>query len=177
MKHSEMKKFVQDLNTEEKAQIVGILLNNSPDLTKKIYDTAMEVVIGVEAGEIEDDVYYELDMLDLDEMNSRSGRTQYGYVEPYEAAWEMFEEALSAFIEEMKKNQKRALHTVAKTHCIGIVKGLLRYDRESSSDFKDWVTDAPGEYVDMVVEDWKKGNPSDEDIAEVMNFVKDGKQK
>jgi len=107
-------------------------------------------------------------------MSGRSGRTQYGYVDPGDAAWEMFEEALNPFIDEMKKNQKRALPAVAKAYCIGIIKGLWRFDEESISDFKDWVTDAPGEYVDTVFDEWKKGDPSDEDIAEVMGFVEGG---
>jgi hypothetical protein len=84
------------------------------------------------------------------------------------------EEALQPFIDEMKKNQQRALPAVAKAYCIGIIKGLWAYEEESCSDFKDWVTDAPGEYVDTVVEEWKKGNPNDKDIAEVMSIVKGG---
>jgi hypothetical protein len=82
----------------------------------------------------------------------------------------MFEEALDPFIDEMKNNQKRALPAVAKAHCIGIVKGLQMYEEESSSDFSDWVEDAPGEYIDSVIEEWKKGKPSEEDIAEVMSI-------
>ena len=87
----------------------------------------------------------------------------------------MFEEALDPFIEEMKKSQKRALSAVAKAHCIGIIKGLWRYEKEPDFDFKDWLTDAPGEYVYTVFDEWKKGNPSDDDIAEVMNFVEEGR--
>jgi hypothetical protein len=75
----------------------------------------------------------------------------------------------------MKKNQKRTLPAVAKTYCIGIIMGLWRYEEGSSSDFSGWVEDAPGEYVDNVIEEWKKGNPSDDDIAEIMCFVKDGR--
>ena len=87
----------------------------------------------------------------------------------------MFEEALLPVIDEMKKNQKRALPAVAQTYCIGIIKGLWKYDKESNSDFKDWVTDAPNEYVDTVIEEWQKGTPSNEDIAQVMRFVENGR--
>ncbi|MDR1204118.1 MAG: hypothetical protein LBL26_01355 [Peptococcaceae bacterium] len=48
---------------------------------------------------------------------------------------------------------------------------IRKYKEESSSDLKDWVPDAPGEYVDTVVEEWKKGNPDDADVDEVMSFV------
>ena len=135
----------------------------------------MEVIGGVNSDDIKADVYYKLDMLSLDDIGSRSGRTRHGYVDPYDAAWEMFEEALYPFIDEMKKNQQRKLPAVAKSHCIGIIKGLWSYEKDSISDFKDWVTDAPGEYVYTVIDEWKKGSPSDDDIAEIMSFVKGGK--
>ena len=60
-----------------------------------------------------------------------------------------------------------------KTHCIGIIKGLWRFDEDSCCDFKDWVQDAPYEFVSTVVEEWKKGNPSDSDIADVLRIVED----
>jgi hypothetical protein len=168
-----MKKFIQDLSKENVFQVMELLLDDS-NLTKKIYDTAMKVVSGADSDDIKEDVCYELEMLDLDDMSSRSGRTRHGYIEPYDAAWEMFEEALHPFIDEMKKNQQRMLPAVAKAHCIGIIKGLWSYEKDSASEFKDWVPDAPGEYVSFVVDEWKKGNPSDEDVAEVMNFMKGG---
>jgi len=33
------------------------------------------------------------------------------------------------------------------------------------------VEDAPGEFVDSVIEEWKKGNPASGDIDEVMNIA------
>jgi hypothetical protein len=108
----------------------------------------------------------------LDDLNGRAGRTRYGYVEPSEAAWELFEEALDPFIDEMKKNHKRGLPAAAKSHCIGIIKGLWAYQESSTSDFVDWVVDAPCEFVDIVVEEWKKGNPASEDIAEIMSIAR-----
>ena len=55
---------------------------------------------------------------------------------------------------------------------IGIIRGLQKYEEESSSDFAGWVEDAPGEYIETVVEEWKKSNPSEEDIAEIMSIVR-----
>jgi len=74
----------------------------------------------------------------------------------------------------MKKNQQRALPAAAKAYCIGIIKGLMRYEEESRSDFSEWVTDAPGEYIYTVVGEWKKGNPSNEYISEVMGIAEGG---
>jgi len=171
-----MKKFIQSLSADEASRVLRELLNDSPAILKKVYDIAKIVAGDVDADGIAGDVFCELDALDMDDLSGRAGRTQYGYVEPHEAAWDIFEEALNPYINEMKKNQQRALPAVAKAYCIGIIKGLLNYEADASSDFKGWVTDAPGEYVDTVVEEWKKGNPDDNDIAEVMSVVKGGRQ-
>jgi hypothetical protein len=165
-----MKKFMQTLSAGEAAGVLQNLLDSDPAIIEKAYDAAMRVIGNVDVNAIMNNVYSRLNRLDLDDLSGRAGRTRYGYVEPDEAAWEMFEEALDPFIDEMKKNQKRALPAVAKAHCIGIVKGLQMYGEGSSSEFSDWVEDAPGEYIDSVIEEWKKGKPSEEDIAEVMSI-------
>ena len=174
LKRSEMMSFIQSLNADEASQVLRGVLKDDPSLTKKIYDVAMKVAGGVNVDAVMDKVFCELDMLDLDDLNGRAGRTRYGYTAPHDAAWELFEEALAPFIDEMRKNQQRMLPAAAKSYCIGIVKGLWLYKEESRSDLKDWLEDAPGEYVATVVEEWKKGNPDNDAITEVMSIAKGG---
>jgi hypothetical protein len=169
-----MKNFMQSLNEDQASHVLEALLTETPELMKKAYDIAMKVVGDVDADSIMDDVFCELDSLDVDVLSGRSGRTMDGYVDPADESWVMFEEALYPFIREMKKNQQRALPAAAKAYCIGIIKGIWRYAEESVSDFAEWVIDAPGEYIYTVVEEWKKGNPSSEDIVEVTNIVEGG---
>jgi len=175
MRRPKMKSFLQGLNADETSRVLRDLLDDDPELLKKAYDIALKVASDVDADRIMDDVFCRLDSLELDALSGRSGRTRYGYVEPTDAAWEIFEETLDPFIVEMKKNQQRMLLSTAKAYCIGIVKGLRRYGEDSMSDFSQWVTDAPGEYIDTVVEEWKKGDPSSEDISEVMDIVIGGR--
>ncbi|MDR1438829.1 MAG: hypothetical protein LBJ10_02090 [Clostridiales bacterium] len=169
-----MMHFIQKLNADEASQVLKDLLGDSPELTKKTYEIALKVAGDVDADDIADDVFSELDRLDMDDLNARSGRTRYGYVEPYDAAWELFEEALNPFIDEMKKNQRRALPAAAKNYCIGIIKGLQRYDEGATSDISDWIPDAPSESIGTVIEEWKKGSASDNDTADIMRVAKGG---
>jgi len=172
LKRSEMMHFIQSLNTNEASQVLCRLLDEDPLLTKKIYEMAVKVASNVDADTIMNHVFRKLDMLDMDDLNGRAGRTRYGYVEPDEAAWELFEEALDPFIDEMRKNQRRALPATAKAYCIGVINGLLLYREKSRSDLRDWLEDAPGDYIDTVFEEWKKGNPDDSDIADVQNIMR-----
>jgi len=173
MSKPKMKGFLESLTVNETAIVFEILLKENPGLVKEAYKIAKEVVGNVTEDELKEMVYDALEALDVDDLYSRSGKTRYGYVDPNEESWEMFEEALNSFIVEMKKNQKRSLPAAAKTYCVGIVKGLLKYEKESSSDFADWVMDAPGEYISRVVDEWKEGNPPGEDIDEVMTIVEE----
>ena len=171
MARPNMGKFLLSLSADEASRVLAILLDKNPDLVKKAYDIAKQVASKVNPDDIMNDVFSELDSLDYDDLSGRSGRTRHGYVAAHDAAWELFEERLDPFIDEMKKNQKRGLPVAAKNYCIGIIKGLRYYEQESLSELADWLTDAPGEYIHTVVKEWKKGNPSDEDIAEIMSVV------
>ena len=168
-----MKNFLQTLNANEASQVLTALLANDPALVEKAYAIATEIVGDANVDEICDDVYHALNSLDVDDLYSSSGRTRHGYVDPSERAWEMFEEALYPFIDEMKKSQQRSLPLEAKIHCIGIIEGLLKYEEKSYSDLKEWVPDALSEGITTVVDEWKEGNPSSDDIAEVMNIVEE----
>jgi len=157
------KNFLESLSADEVSLVLKALVDDNPDLVGKAYDIAVKMTCAVDADEIRGDVFHALDSLDVDVLYGRSGRTRHGYVQPYDESWVMFEEALAPFIGEMNKSWRRGLPAVAKTYCIGIIKGLWQYEKESISDFTDWVTDAPGEYVGTVVKEWKKTcNPSDE---------------
>jgi hypothetical protein len=109
--------------------------------------------------------------LDVDDLFSRSGRTRYGYTDPADESWVMFEEALEPFIDEMKLYQKRAMPDIAKAYCAGIIKGIWEFERGSYSDFADWVVDAPGENIDNVFDEWKKGKPNESDIEEIGQII------
>jgi len=165
--------FIEELNTTETLLVFRTLLEDHPDLVAKAYNIAIKALGDTNAIEVADDVYSDLDMLDVDELHSRSGRTRHGYNDPIDVAWEMFEEAMDPHVEQMKKLQKRGLSAAAKNYCIGIIQGLHQFEKDAASDLMDWLEDAPGEFIYTVVEEWKKGNPSDEDIAEVMALLDD----
>ena len=162
--------LIKSLDTDKASNVLWALLNENPALEDTVYKIAMQVLCDVNSDGIMNDVYYGLNSIDVDALSARSGRTRYGYTDPADASWEMFEEELEPFIDEMIKYQKRGMPSVAKEYCIGIIKGLRKYEKESTSDFSDWVPDAPGEFIESVYEEWKKGQPSEDDIVEVIEI-------
>ena len=166
-----MKKFIQSLTAFEASQVLMSLLNENPGLLQNAYDCALKIAIDVDIESICDSVYTCLSMLHIEELNDRIGMSQHSYVDHDEAALELLEEVLASFIGDIVENRKRNLPAAAKACCIGIVKGIRMYDEDPDSEFGGWVEDVTGECIDTVIKEWKKGNPSREDIADVMRVV------
>jgi hypothetical protein len=171
LNRSEMNKFIRSLSADEASQAIKLLLNENPDLMKRVYDCAVKAATAVDSEDICDEVFSCLDEMDIECLNGRAGSTSHGYVSPTDAAGELFEEAMAPFVVEIDKNHMRALPAVAKAYCIGIVEGLRKYENESKSDLKEWFLNEPRDYVFTVLGEWNKGNPCDEDVAEVMRVV------
>lgn len=109
----------------------------------------------------------------MEEVWDRSGSTRHGYVDPVEAAWEIFEETLQPFLEELKKYQELSMTNEAKYYCMGILKGIYKFDKESKSQYREWSVDAPGEYFEIVLNKWKDNCSISDDLKEMENFIKE----
>jgi len=73
MNRQQMNSFIQGLNESEKCQVLSGLLIEHPYITKKVYDIAKNIVCSVDADSIMDDVFFELNILDMDDLSSHAG--------------------------------------------------------------------------------------------------------
>ena len=120
---------------------------------------------------VAEDVFYELDSIAVEDVWDNSGATRDGYVEPGEYACQLFENALQPFEEHLERCQELSLLKQAKHQCMGILKGIWRFEAESKSEFKDWAGDAPGENMMRLFEEWEKKSNNPKDIEEVKMFM------
>jgi hypothetical protein len=51
--------------------------------------------------------------------------------------------------------------------------GLYEFERKSTSEFKNWATDASSAFAWEVVDVWKAGSPGRANIAAVKHFIED----
>ena len=65
------------------------------------------------------------------------------------------------------------MHQEAKHYCMGILKGIYKYDEDSGSEFKDWATDVPGESFGYILSEWKKKGISKKNKKEMKDFIGD----
>jgi hypothetical protein len=97
-----------------------------------------------------------VDMLDLDDLNDRAGSHAQGYVEPTEAAWELVEDAVEPFLEDIRRRAETGEDAAALNTCAGVVLGLYRLRDKSGDEFLGWAVDSPDEMAGEAISTLRK---------------------
>jgi len=167
------REIIDHLSPTDALSILRILAHSDERLAVRIAEMATAHLSGVDSEEVAAVLYDELDSLEVEEVWDRAGPTRHGYVDPGEAADGMIEEGIEPFLEELKKYQALGMSAEANGICMGLLLGLYRCKRESTSEFKDWAGDAPSIFADAVVDAWKAGAPSRADVKAVKTFIEE----
>jgi len=158
------------ISPDEALEILKQITRTDKSLKKQIVKLAEELFRDVDVDKICEDVFYTLDGIDVHELWDRSGSKTDSYSSPEEMAVEMFEEALEQFLQEMHRLSDLKMLQEAKLYCMGIIKGIYEYEKDSRSEFKDWATDIPAESFGYILGQWtKKGNTKDK--QEMNEFI------
>ena len=152
--------------------IINHLAKTDQSIKKKIEEIAEGIIRDVDFEEICDDVLFVLGTIDVEDLWDRSGATQYGYVTPEDMAIEMMEEELDPFNQKVFRLCELNMQKEAKLYCMGVLKGIYKYDQESKSEFKDWAADVPAECFSYLIDEWKKRNNNEVNIKEINSFLK-----
>jgi hypothetical protein len=138
----------------------------------KIEDIAKDYLCDIDIEGIAEDLFYELNLLEVEVLWDRSGKTRNGYVDESEAADTMFEEVLETYTDELSKYLKLFMYDEAKSYCKGILLGIRKFEMESTTEFKTWAVDVPSERFDEILSFWKKEQLNLQDIEEMELFIK-----
>ncbi len=113
-KRSRKKASVLDrLRREEAQTVLWRLLAAHRELRSEARQIAKSLLSEVAFEWVADEVEEAVRDLGLDELGSRAGKHSWGYTEPSEAAWELLEERVSPFIEDMKRQLELGLDAEA----------------------------------------------------------------
>lgn len=164
-------RVLEAITGSDALSILKLLAERDDRLAETIETTAREVLGQEEVEDVAREVQMELELLDVEEVWDRSGATRYGYVDPGDAAWQMFEDALKPFEDGLEKYKRLSMSTQARSYCEGILKGIYNFHQDSSTEYKDWAVDAPGEFFGHILDEWKslfKGRPP---LSEMEKFL------
>ncbi len=145
------------LQPAETQEVLRTLLKAHPELRKIAEEIARSLISDVSFHEIAEEVESELESHDLDELNSRAGKTRLGYVDPGDAAHEILHEAIDPIIEEMQRHLELGLGKEALETCKGLVLGLYDVRNKKNDGCLGWAPDFAWQTAQEVLEKWSKG--------------------
>lgn len=148
---------LEKLQPREAQEVLQTLLKAHPGLQKEAEEIARSLISDVSFEGIAEEVEWELESHDLDEMNSRAGKTRWGYTDPTDAAHEILHEAIDPVIEEMQRHFELGLGREALETCQGLVLGLYGVRDNENDGCLGWAPDFAWQTAEEVIEKWSKG--------------------
>lgn len=169
-----MSDILNNISGGDALTILKILVRGNAKLAQRVEQIAKENLSDIDPEIIAEDVYFQLNALEPEEVWDRSGKTRHGYIDPSEAADELFEETLEPYIEELNKYMNLSMDEQAMYYCLGILQGIRKFETEATTDYKDWATDSPEIHFDNVLELWRKKQTNPEFIDKMRKFIANG---
>ncbi len=167
----EPNEIINQLSPAEALAVLKELAREDAEIAARAAEVARAHLRDVYLEEIAFILYDELTLLKPEEVWDRAGSTRHGYVDPTDAAYEMIEDVLDPYLEDLQKYQELGMSDEANQICMGLLLGFFRFDHESDAEFKDWSPDAMSVFPDTVVEAWRDGDPSRADVKMVQTFI------
>jgi hypothetical protein len=149
--------LLECLKPEEAATVLRHLLQVHPDLSGEAEEMARSLLHQVDYEDVAAEIENEIRALDYEILNARAGSHEWGCVEPSEAAWEILEETVEPFLEEMKRHLELGLEGEALDICKGLVLGCYRLSEQQGGDVLGWAPDFPAEAAGNALQVWYTG--------------------
>lgn len=165
--------IIDQLSPADALAVLKTLAHEDETIAARAAEIATACLRDVDLEDVAFALYEELEFLEVEEVWDRAGPTRHGYVDPGEAADEMVDEIVAPYLDELRKLHALGMTIQANQMCMGLLLGLYRFERESTSEFKDWAPDAPNSFAWIVLDAWKEGSPARNDVRALKTFIED----
>ena len=150
-----MEDIVQHLVPETEAQeVLRSLLESHPELKKEADRIATSLIADTSFEAIAEEVKWDLEEPDLEDLNSRAGRHRSGYVDSTDAAYEILREALEPTIQEMQRQIELGLEREALETCKGLILGLYGVRDKKGDLCLAWAPDFSENTAEEILSEW-----------------------
>ena len=148
--------LIDPLDLDEARRVLHTIATDHPDLHGHI--TRAIRTRPITSDIVAERIIERIAVLGFDELNARSGRSEYGYTSPDEAAWELLEEAVEADVQRIGELLRVGRVDAARHHAAGILQAMDMLDAECSDNpVLAAAPDFPDETVYAVQRAWKAG--------------------
>ena len=141
------------------------------NMSENIFSSYEKSVIRQVLDEIAESVFYDLDNLDVESEWEDEEELRQEDVDPNELASKMYEDVLESYLDKLREYQKLSMDDSATIQCMGILKGIYRFENESMNNFLEWGLYDNHENFKQVIEEWRKGNTDPRNLKEMDEFV------
>lgn len=165
MTKKQNQKFLSTLSDYQAQRVLAHLLQENQELVPAAATIARKILSGIDEDEISEQVRNTLSELDVQDLWEESGKTRYGYVDPYDHSYEMMEDKIEPFLDEMEQYLNREMPNDALAYCRGIIKGICVYMSDEAGEFANWAGDSDDGLTSDVIERWKTSNDDPDTVA------------
>jgi hypothetical protein len=145
------------LTSQERAGLLEELLAARPELREQAEAMARGRLVDEDRAGVADDVESALRCCDIDELSGRAGyHPGRGYVDPGEAAYEIFDEALQPFFDDLTRRGELGMTAAAVELAVGILCGLYACRDAGFESLLEYAADYPVERAADVLEQCAK---------------------
>lgn len=167
-----MADVVSMLTAEQALTIIGRLCRTGGTLRDAVIAEAMSVLTEIDVDTTADEVFAALNSIDVQDCWDRSGRSRDGYTSPDEAAAEIIEEELQPYFDQIERYGVLAMPEQELAYCMGVLLGIYRYSKESTSEFSKWSEDIPAECAGFLLDRWRERQKGEAAIGAMEAFIR-----
>ena len=168
-----MNDVIKKLTPEQALEVLMRLNDKGDAIREAVVAEANNVLRGIGLDDVADDVFCVLDLIDVQECWTRSGRSRDGYTSPEDAAVELIEEILQPYFIQAGHYHELGMAEVEATYCKGVILGIYRYQHESKSEFRDWAADIPIECAGSLLSDWRERSRNSNSARAMDEFIRE----
>jgi uncharacterized membrane-anchored protein YjiN (DUF445 family) len=168
---------VEAITSEHALSVLKKLTNEDKKIAKRIQQIITHLISSVEPEEVAGEIASELDSIEVEDLWDSSGSTRGGYVDTYEMAYEMVEDALSPFLDRLNEYKALSMEKEAKLFCMGIIRGLYLFNTESDTQFRKWAEDVAGNVFEGLLITWEKEFNDKKYLTDIKQYIEESCQE
>ncbi len=168
-----MSDVIGKLTSEQALEIVERLCRKTGNVRDAIVAEAMNLLTEFSLGEVAEEVFDALDLIDVQDCFDQAGSSRDGSASPDEAAVDIIEEELQPFFDQVERYHELAMGEQEATYCMAVILGIYRFAHDSKSEFKQLADDAPVEFARNLLADWRARKPPQATIEATEAFMRE----
>ena len=144
---------------------------NKESMTKNIFSSYEKSVITQVLDMIAESVFDDLDSLYFESDWEDDEEIQQKDVDPEELASEMYDDVIESYLDVLREYQNNSRDDSATIQCMGILKGIHKFEDERMNDLFDWGLYDNHKKFKQIIEEWRKANTDPRNLKEMDKFV------